>query len=82
MQISKVNGIAIKEILGNDWKANFGWNEALMDKTKPCKYSFEDIWHVLFTFDSKEKLKEFAIEKLGLDEDKAEKFSKIKLQQG
>ena len=39
-------------------------------------------WHVLFTFDSEEKLKEFAELKLGLTEEKAKKFSKIKLQQG
>lgn len=73
---------SLKDVLGNNWKQDFGWDEAFFDKPKPCKYSFEDIWHVLFTFDSKEKLKEFAIEKLRLDEEKAEKFSKIKLQQG
>jgi len=73
---------SFKETLGDDWKEKYGWEEALFDKTKPCKYSFEDIWHILFTFDSKEKLKEFAVEKLGIDEELAEKFSKIKLQQG
>lgn len=73
---------SFKDVLGNDWKEKYGWEEALFDKTKPCKYSFEDIWHILFTFDSKEKLKEFAVEKLGLDEERAEKFSKIKLQLG
>lgn len=73
---------SFKDTLGKDWKEKYGWEEALFDKIKPCKYSFEDIWHILFTFDSKEKLKEFAVEKLGLDEERAEKFSKIKLQQG
>jgi len=73
---------SFKEALGGDWKEKYGWEEALFDKIKPCKYSFEDIWHILFTFDSKEKLKEFAVEKLGIGEELAEKFSKIKLQQG
>lgn len=34
------------------------------------------------TFDGQENLKKFALEKLILDEEKATKFSKIKLQQG
>jgi len=34
------------------------------------------------TFDGQENLKKFALEKLNLDEEKATKFSKIKLQQG
>lgn len=38
-----------------------------------------DIWHVLFFFDDEKKLKEFAINKLQLDDDEASKFSKIKL---
>jgi CRISPR-associated endonuclease Csn1 len=73
---------SFKDALGDDWKEKHGWEEVLFDKIKPCKYSFEDIWHILFTFNSKEKLKEFAIEKLGIDEELSEKFSKIKLQQG
>lgn len=73
---------SFQEALGDNWKEKYGWEEILSDKPKKCKYSYEDIWHVLFTFDSKEKLKEFGLVKLGLDEEKAEKFSKIKLQQG
>ena len=69
-------------LLGKDWKENYGWNETLQNEIKKCNYSFEDIWHVIFTFDSKEKLKEFATQKLELNEEAAEKFSKIKLQQG
>ncbi len=41
-----------------------------------------EIWHVLFSFDDAEKVKEFAKAKLGLDEEGAEKFSKIKVPQG
>ncbi|MDB5210000.1 MAG: hypothetical protein JWQ30_827, partial [Sediminibacterium sp.] len=73
---------SLKNVLGNDWKDKYGWSESLFDQPKTCKYSFEDIWHILFTFDSKEKLKEFALNKLLLSDDIAEDFSKIKLQQG
>lgn len=38
-----------------------------------------DIWHVLFFFDSEDKLKEFAREKLQMDEAHATLFSKIHL---
>lgn len=45
-------------------------------------YDFEDIWHVLFSFDSIEKLKDFAKVQLKLDNEKADNFCKIKPQQG
>src|SRR5690606_33623874 len=54
----------------------------LENKEKKCRYSFEDIWHVLFTFDDREKLYSFAKDKLGLNDDQANNLSKIKLQQG
>lgn len=71
-----------RNLLGDDWKEKYGWYEALQNKPKPEGYSFEDIWHVLATFDSKEKLEEFGRDKLGLDDKAAGQFSKIKLQQG
>ena len=45
-------------------------------------YDFHDLWHVLFTFDSKERLEIFAKEKLLLDDDKAKLFSKIRVPKG
>ena len=76
-----------EDIFGENWKENLGWKDAFIRNAQPTKkntsyYTFEDLWHVLFTFDSEEKLKEFALEKLKLKKDKAEKFSKIRLQQG
>ncbi|SKB75744.1 CRISPR-associated endonuclease Csn1 [Salegentibacter holothuriorum] len=76
-----------EDIFGENWKENLGWNDAFVRNAQPTKknssyYTFEDLWHVLFTFDSEEKLKEFALEKLKLEKAKAEKFSKIRLQQG
>ena len=38
-----------------------------------------DIWHVLFFFDREDKLKDFALEKLQMDEEHASLFSKIHL---
>lgn len=40
-----------------------------------------DIWHALFSFEDYENLKAFAMEKLQLDEEHAEIFSKIKMPQ-
>ena len=39
----------------------------------------DDIWNVLFFFDSESKLKEFATNKLQLDDKRATEFSKIHL---
>ncbi|SIQ14828.1 type II CRISPR RNA-guided endonuclease Cas9 [Maribacter ulvicola] len=76
-----------EDIFGENWQNELGWHNAFLREKQPKKkattnYSFEDIWHVLATFDSEEKLREFALEKLKLSEEKAIKFSKIKLQQG
>lgn len=77
----------LEDILGENWKENYLWKSQFTRESQPSKkqsndYTVEDIWHVLFTFDSEEKLKDFATQKLNLPEDKAEKFSKIRLKQG
>lgn len=41
-----------------------------------------DVWHAMFSFDDDEKLKQWAIDKLQLSEDEAEKFVKINVPQG
>lgn len=78
---------SFQEFLGVNWKDDFNWNSINDRESQPSKkshnnYSFEDIWHVLFTFDSQEKLEEFGKSKLNLNEEDALKLSKIKLQQG
>ena len=78
---------SFENLFGENWKKELSWNDAFLreeqpKKKKSARYSFEDVWHILTTFDSEEKLKEFALEKLKLSEEKAIKFSKIKLQQG
>lgn len=42
----------------------------------------EDIWHVLSFFDDRDKLKKYAIDKWGFNEDKAIKISKFNLKEG
>ncbi|MCD8297842.1 MAG: CRISPR-associated protein Csn1 [Prevotella sp.] len=50
-----------------------------INETKTRFEILNDIWHVLFVFDDEDKLKNFAIEKLQMDEEHATKFSKIHL---
>ncbi|MBP7174031.1 MAG: hypothetical protein KBA33_08215 [Cloacibacterium sp.] len=76
-----------QDIFGENWKEILQWNNIhdrnpQQEKRQEKFYTFEDIWHVLNTFDGQENLKNFALEKLNLDEEKANKFSKFKLQQG
>lgn len=72
---SPVNA-GLREIFGDNWldavcevyaKANGKSRFQIMN----------DIWHVLFSFDDDEKLKEFARTQLQLNDDDAEKFCKI-----
>lgn len=42
----------------------------------------EDIWHVLYSFDDRDKLKQYAIDKWKLSEEKAERISKFNLKDG
>lgn len=76
----------MKEVFGEDWKN--GIAETYLQNTKKdgthksLDEMVNDIWNVLFFFDSKDKVKEFGIKHLQLDEEKAEKFSKIRLSRG
>lgn len=80
----------MKEIFGVDWELILDWENVLNEETKTHAYSVEDLWHLHFTKTTNKKtgeepfdfLKRFAIEKLHLDEEKAEKFAKIRIQQG
>ena len=85
--VSLSNFYDLEQIFGNNWKEDLRFNEIFDRSTQPEKkqksgYSIEDLWHVLVTFDSKEKLFEFALDKLILDEDKAKRFSEIRLPNG
>jgi len=75
----------MRGIFGDDWKSAIAESYTLMQKQdgiKTIDEAVNDIWNVLYSFSSEEKLKEFAIDKLQLDEEKAEKFSKVKMNSG
>ncbi len=71
----------LKIIFGNDWKT-ISFKYKTINKKGEIKnrnVDYHDLWHVLSTFTTNEKLKEFALEKLKLDNNSAIKFSKISL---
>ena len=71
------------KVFGEDWKAamaetytmNTKQDGTLKTEDEICT----DIWNVLYSFSSKEKLKEFGLKKLQLDEAQAKAFSEIRL---
>lgn len=73
----------LKEIFGEDWKEGVAETYTLNAKKDGTQKSIDemvnDVWNVLFSFDSKEKLKEFGILHLQLNEEQAEKFSGVRL---
>ncbi|MEO6330033.1 MAG: type II CRISPR RNA-guided endonuclease Cas9 [Ginsengibacter sp.] len=71
----------LQNIFGNDWE-NFKLETSEVRKLKKkdgsiqehrINYTIEDIWHVLFSFDDEDDVRDFAEIKLGL-KDKIEKF--------
>ena len=69
------------DVFGEEWK-NLKVEYIREKDNKKSIIDYETIWHVLFNFDSAEKIKEFGLKRLILNEEQAIKFSKIKLKQG
>ena len=73
----------LREVFGDDWKQNIAETYTLNTKKDGSQKSIDDmvndVWNVLFSFDSKDKVSEFGKIHLQLDEEQAEKFSKIRL---
>ena len=68
----------LEEIFGEDWLS--GVSEVYtLTKDKTRFQIMNDIWHALFFYDDEDKLKEFAVNRLQLDDEDAEKFSKISM---
>ncbi|MFZ4414304.1 MAG: type II CRISPR RNA-guided endonuclease Cas9 [Bacteroidales bacterium] len=73
---------SLKEIFGENWKdykketitTRTTINKKGETKTHTISYNIHDIWHVLFSFEDDEIVKEFAIEKLNLDLGLVDKF--------
>lgn len=68
----------LEDVFGEDWLSGACELYTLAKDKTPFQI-MNDIWHVLFFYDDDEKLKEFAVNRLQLDEEKAEKFSKISM---
>lgn len=68
----------LEEIFGDDWLSN-ACEVYTLAKDKTRLQMMNDIWHALFFYDDDEKLKEFAVSRLQLDDEQAEKFSKISM---
>lgn len=68
----------LEEIFGEDWLSSV-CEVYTLAKDKTRFQIMNDVWHVLFFYDDNEKLKEFAKNRLQMDEEQAEKFSKISL---
>lgn len=73
----------LRGILGDDWMTalaeTYSHNTKKDGTPKTLDEMVNDIWNVLFFFDSKEKLAEFAKEQLQMNDEDAKKFSEIKL---
>lgn len=68
----------LEEIFGEDWLNNVGEVYTLA-KDKTHFQIMNDVWHVLFFYDDDEKLKEFAKNRLQMNDEQAKAFSKISL---
>lgn len=65
-------------LFGEDYETAIAERYSLSEG-KTSKQMVNDVWNVLYSFSDKDKVKQWGIEKLQMDEDEAEKFSKIKL---
>ena len=68
----------LEEIFGEDWLTS-ACEVYTLAADKSRFLIMNDIWHALFFYDDEDKLKEFAMNRLQLDEDQADKFSKISI---
>ena len=68
----------LKAIFGEDY-ANGIAEVYTRGEGKTVEQIVEDVWNVLYSFPDKENVKQWAKDNLQLDDDQAEKFSKIRL---
>ncbi len=68
----------LKAIFGEDYKDGIA-EVYTLSVGKTLKQMTDDVWNVLYSFSDKENLRQWAKEKLQLDDNMAEHFSKIRL---
>lgn len=66
----------LRELFGNSFM-NVKFEYTREKDGKPSVIDIDDIWHVLYTFDSENKLKDFGKKRLKLTDEQAESFVKI-----
>lgn len=69
---------ALKDVFGNDW-VDAICETYTLGEGKSRFDIVNDIWHALYFYSDKDKLAEFAINRLQLSEDEAKRFSEISL---
>lgn len=71
----------LRGIFGEDWLRHICEIYSL-GEGKTEEQILNDVWHVLFSFDDEERLKEWAMTKLQMTSEDAEAFEKIQIPQG
>ena len=71
----------LKSVFGEDWIAQIS-SVYCLGEGKSQDQVLNDVWHVLFSYDSDDKLRHWAIERLQLSSEEAGSFEKIQIPQG
>lgn len=71
----------LKDILGDEWLTTMCSLYTKGEGKTPSQI-LNDIWHVLFSFDNEDKLRDWAVKYLQLSEEQATTFLKIPIKQG
>ena len=72
---------ALRNLFGEDWLSTMS-SVYIKGEGKTESQILNDVWHVLFSFDDDDKLKEWAKTNLQLNDEQAETFADIKVKQG
>lgn len=72
---------ALRNLFGEDWLTTMS-SVYLKGEGKTESQILNDVWHVLFSFDDDDKLKEWAKINLQLNDEQAEAFADIRVKQG
>ena len=71
----------LKDIFGDEWLDTV-CSLYTKGEGKTATQILNDVWHVLFSFDNDDKLRDWAVEHLQLSEEQAKAFVKIPIKQG
>ncbi|MBR6656278.1 MAG: CRISPR-associated protein Csn1 [Alistipes sp.] len=72
---------ALRDIFGDDWLSTMS-SVYIKGEGKTESQILNDIWHVLFSFDDEDRLREWAKSNLQLNDEQATKFVNIPVKQG